>query len=302
MNILSMAGLEGARARRLFCAGRPEPVVLENFARVFTTALANPLPQPPPAMHLSTRLLLRARTFSTCHASVCTSLSSPLSYDTSWPLASPSPDEVTIAVAGTGVNFAEILQTRGLYQEKKEPPFVPGNECAGEVTQVGANVTNLKIGDQVICLARGNGYASHVTSSSASCIKLPDSARSKDLTEAAALMVNYGTAHLALTSRANLQPNEHVLVTAAAGGVGLAACELATLMGAGSVIAACGSDDKITLARTKGAQELGVNYRDLDQVRRRGGLRRCTGGDGVKYVAQNGPRTNAQVFHSFPLA
>jgi NADPH2:quinone reductase len=67
------------------------------------------------------------------------------------------------------------------------------------------------------------------------------------------LLVNYGTAHLALTSRAHLQSGETVLVTAAAGGVGLATVELARLMGASRVIAACGSDAKLSIATTKGA-------------------------------------------------
>lgn len=171
--------------------------------------------------------------------------------------------EVKVKVAGTGVNFAELLQTKGQYQEVKEPPFVPGNECAGEVTETYPG-SKLSVGDQVICLARGGAYACDVIAHEAACIKLPEKAQGRDLCEAAALLVNYGTAHLALENRANMKPGETVLVTAAAGGVGLAAIELANLMGAGKVIAAVGSSDKLKIARSKGAAEEGIIYSGLD--------------------------------------
>jgi len=157
---------------------------------------------------------LLSRSASTTGAAVCLQLGGPLVYDPSWPVSKPLPGEVRVKVAATGVNFAEILQTRGLYQEKKEPPFCPGNECAGEVSSVGEG-SPFKIGDRVICLARGNGYAGSVVADSRACVKLPEAAKSMDLAEAAALLVNYGTAHLALTDRADLQKGETVLVTAA---------------------------------------------------------------------------------------
>ena len=209
----------------------------------------------------------RALRSNTCAAAVCESLGSKLQYRLDWPISGPTSSEIRVKVAATGVNFAEILQTQGLYQEKKEPPFVPGNECAGEVMELGSSVTNFKIGDRVICLARGNGYASEVVADSRACIKLPESAASADMCEAAALLVNYGTAHLALENRANLRQGETVLVTAAAGGVGLAAVELAKLMGAGEVIAAVGSTKKLKIAQGKGAATNGVIYEGLSDQR-----------------------------------
>ena len=106
-------------------------------------------------------------------------------------------------------------QARGQYQVKADPPFVPGNEAAGEVSEIGERVSSLARGDKVIVLRRGGGYASESMAEEQLCVKVPRA--SADLVEAAALLVNYGTAHLALSRRAALQPRETVLVTAAAG-------------------------------------------------------------------------------------
>ena len=176
-------------------------------------------------------------------AAVCKKLGDPLSIVHDWKSPQVARGQVKIKVAAAGVNFADILQARGQYQDKAEPPFVPGNEAAGEVCEVGEGVETLAIGDRVICLSRGGAYASETVADARTCLKLPPSAASADLAEAAALLVNYGTAHLALTSRAHLQSGETVLVTAAAGGVGLATVELARLMGASRVFAACASDE-----------------------------------------------------------
>ncbi|GMH95149.1 hypothetical protein TrST_g3261 [Triparma strigata] len=210
----------------------------------------------------SMRPRLRFLSSSTTHAAVCTELGAPLQYQM-WELPTLQPGEVKVRVAGTGVNFAEILQAKGQYQEMKEPPFVPGNECAGEVTET-APGSKLSVGDQVICLARGSAYACDVIADEAACIKLPEAARKRDLCEAAALLVNYGTAHLALENRAAMKQGDTVLVTAAAGGVGLAAIELANIMGAGKVIAAVGSEEKLKIAEAKGAASKGVIYSGID--------------------------------------
>ena len=190
---------------------------------------------------MHTHMLRLSRRLAT--AAVCKKLGDPLSIVHDWKTPLVTRGQVKIKVAAAGVNFADILQARGQYQDKAEPPFVPGNEAAGEVCEVGEGVKTLAIGDRVICLSRGGAYASETVADARTCLKLPPSAASADLAEAAALLVNYGTAHLALTSRAHLQSGETVLVTAAAGGVGLAAVELARLMGASRVFAACASDE-----------------------------------------------------------
>ena len=135
-------------------------------------------------------------------AAVCSAIGSRLVYQTDWQIASKlKPKELRIKVAAAGVNFADLLKTRGQYQEKADPPFVPGNELAGEVCEIGEGVSNYALGDRVICLNRGGAYASETIADASACLKLPSDKPSVDLCEAAALLVNYGTAHLALTSR-----------------------------------------------------------------------------------------------------
>lgn len=204
----------------------------------------------------------RRRLLSTCRAAVCDALGAPLTLSENWSVPPLTPDSLRIKVAAAGVNFADVLTVKGLYQDKSEPPFVPGNEMAGEVMEVGDAVAQrFAVGDRVISLARGGAYAAETVVSASHCLKLPAAAASKDLAEAAALAVQYGTAHLALAHRARLQPGESVLVSAAAGGVGLATCEIAQLMGASRVMAAASSDEKISLAVSKGATEgAGINY------------------------------------------
>lgn len=190
--------------------------------------------------------------------------------------------QVRVRVAAAGVNFAEILQCRGEYQEKAEPPFVPGNEAAGEVSAVGyaASAAGFHVGDRVIAVCRGGTYASELQTDRRHCLKLPAAAAGADLTEAAALLVSYGTAHLAL-QRARLVSGETVLVTAAAGSVGLAAVELAKEMGAARVIAACGSEAKLEVAQGRGAEPVGVNYAGLGAKEFRSKLRAVAGEQGI---------------------
>ena len=211
-------------------------------------------------------------------AAVCTAIGSRLVYQTDWQIASKlKPKELRIKVAAAGVNFADLLKTRGQYQEKADPPFVPGNELAGEVCEIGEGVSNYALGDRVICLNRGGAYASETIADASACLKLPSDKPSVNLCEAAALLVNYGTAHLALTSRAQMQPGESLLVTAAAGGVGLATVELARKkLGASKIIAAVGSESKLSLTYDKGA-DAGVVYSGLDGKGFRSALKEASG-------------------------
>ncbi len=153
----------------------------------------------------------------------------------------------------------------GLYQEKIAPPFVPGFECAGEVYEIGPDTTtNLKIGDRIISFCPGGAFSEYAIVHQSLIFRLPSDAKSKDLTEAAALTTTYGTAYLALNSRAQIQAGEKVLVTAAAGGVGLACIELASKIFKAKAFAAASSDDKIKIAQSKGAESYGINYKDMD--------------------------------------
>mmetsp|Transcript_26611 Transcript_26611/g.106616 ORF Transcript_26611/g.106616 Transcript_26611/m.106616 type:complete len:387 (-) Transcript_26611:139-1299(-) len=175
------------------------------------------------------------------------------------------PRAVHVRTKCAGLNFGELLQLRGRYQEKLDPPFVPGNELSGIVEAVGSQVTRVRPGDAVIALPRGGAWAADcVLDDERAVMPLgrggagPLGVDEEDFAGAASLAVAYGTAHMALTERAKVQAGETVLVTAAAGGVGLAAVELATLFGA-RVIAAASDESKLDLARSKGAVA-GITY------------------------------------------
>ncbi len=165
------------------------------------------------------------------------------------PIAGPG--EVRVAVRACSVNFPDLLIIRDLYQYKPPRPFAPGAELAGVVDAVGAGVENVQVGDRVLlCPARG-GMAQKAVGSAANCWKIPDA---MPFDEAAALLMTYGTSQHALKDRAQLRSGETLLVLGAGGGVGLAAVELGKAMGA-RVVAAASSQEKLALARERGATE-----------------------------------------------
>jgi len=230
---------------------------------------------------LSNETALRSCLFSTkTKAIVCTALGQPLVFDENWDIGSPKTNQVKIEVVASGINFADVLQIQGLYQEKMTTPFVSGMECAGYIREIGPDTkTNLKCGDPVICVtSTGGTFARHLISSTRQVIPLPDPLpTSVDLADAAALLVSYGTAHMALTARGRVSAGETVLVTAAAGGVGLAAVEIARNLGA-NVIVAAGSDEKVQLALSRaGSGATGFNYSGCDGKKFREKLKEVSG-------------------------
>jgi 2-desacetyl-2-hydroxyethyl bacteriochlorophyllide A dehydrogenase len=136
----------------------------------------------------------------------------------------PAADEVSIDVAYSGVNFADIQMRLGFYPDAPKKPFVPGYEVSGRVVAVGANVTGLRAGDPVIAGTYFGGYASHVTIPARQVFKLPPSV---DLEHGAALPVNYFTAQLALFEMARVRKGDRVLIECATGGVGVLAIQMA---------------------------------------------------------------------------
>ncbi len=141
-----------------------------------------------------------------------------------------------------GVNFADTLMIAGKYQIKPEFPFTPGLEAAGEVVEIGAEVTHLAVGQRVLAVLRfGGGYAEEIVVDADAVVPIPDA---MDFVTAAAFPVAYGTSHFALTHRGHLQPGETLLVLGAAGGVGLTAVEIGKQLGA-RVIAAAGGPEKL---------------------------------------------------------
>lgn len=159
------------------------------------------------------------------------------------------PDEVLIDTHVVGVNFPDTLMVQGLYQTKPERPFVPGRDAAGVVAAVGANVTRFKPGDRVLAQVRWGAYADRLAAPEDRCFQVPDDV---DFVVAAAMGTVFPTVHVSLMNRANYKPGETVLVNGAAGGIGLAAVQIAKAKGA-TVIAGDIDDEKRALATKYGA-------------------------------------------------
>ncbi|KAJ8610473.1 hypothetical protein CTAYLR_007758 [Chrysophaeum taylorii] len=201
----------------------------------------------------------RLSTTTTTRAAVCESLETgTVSIRDDWPVREVGSNDVLVETKAAGINFGELLQLRGLYQERLEPPFVPGNEMSGIVRAVGERVSSVSVGDAVVGLPRGGAWARDVTLPEAAVIPLhgPRTGDAEiDFASAASLSIAYGTAYMALKHRARLDVGETVLVTAAAGGVGSASIEVARYLGAGRIIAAAGDQKKVDLALRLGADE-----------------------------------------------
>ena len=135
------------------------------------------------------------------------------------PEPEPGPDQVKVRVRAAGINFADVMARQGLYPDAPKPPSVVGYEFAGE----------LESGERVLGGCRFGGYAEYVVTDRANVMPLPDD---WSFEEGAAMPVNYATAYAGLVRYGNVQEGERVLLHAAAGGVGIAATQVAKLRGA----------------------------------------------------------------------
>ena len=169
-----------------------------------------------------------------------------------WSVPAPGAGEVLVDVRAAGINFPDLLVIDGKYQFLPPLPFVPGKECSGVVNAVGAGVTSVKPGDRVLVQVEFGAYAQQVTTKAVNCHVLPVAI---SFPEAAAMGLTYNTAHFALVERAQLKPGEIVLVTGAAGGVGMATVQVAKALGA-VVLAAISSPDKAAAAKAAGADHV----------------------------------------------
>jgi NADPH2:quinone reductase len=172
---------------------------------------------------------------------------------------SPGPDDILIRVTAVGLNFFDTLLLRNQYQMSPPLPFSPGAEIAGIIESVGANVPDFKLGHRVVAYVGGNGCREKVVTKAKNAVLIPDGVSDE---VAAGITITYGTALHGLKDRADLQAGETVAILGAAGGAGLAAVEIAKLMGA-RVIAVASSGDKLAFAREHGADE-GINYETED--------------------------------------
>ncbi len=162
---------------------------------------------------------------------------------------------VKLRVHAVGFGFPDALMVAGKYQVKPDPPFTPGSEVAGVVTDVAADVLHIQPGARVLAMTGQGGLAQECIVNAAALIPLPDA---MSMSAAAGFLVNYGTTYHALVQRANLKAGDTLLVLGAAGGVGLAAIEIGKALGA-RVLAAASSYEKLALAQEHGA-DAGFNY------------------------------------------
>jgi NADPH2:quinone reductase len=192
------------------------------------------------------------------------------------PAAEPGPGEIAVTVRVVALNHFDTLITRGKYQTKPELPFSPGGEIAGVVARVGDGVTRFQPGDRVAAYIGYGGARDEVIVAADAAFAIPAGVSDE---VAAGVPITYGTAIHGLKDRANVQPNGWVAVTGAAGGAGLAAIEIAKVLGA-RVIAVASSDDKLAICRAHGADAV-VNSSSEDV---KAALRERTGGAGVDVV------------------
>jgi len=165
------------------------------------------------------------------------------------------PGHVRVRIEYCSVNFPDALMIQGQHQYKLEPPFTPGGEVSGTVSEVCSDAQGFSVGDQVAALCFSGGFAEEAVIPMRQVCGLP---AGLNMAEASCLVGTYGTAIHALRQRAALRPGETLLVLGAAGGSGSAAVQVGKLMGA-HVIAAVGSEAKLEFALKCGADQ-GFNY------------------------------------------
>src|SRR5579862_3373827 len=169
----------------------------------------------------------------------------------------PGPGEVQVRIAARGVQYVDVLMLAGKYQFRPEPPFIPGNEAAGEVVAVGPGVTRFKPGDPVMNRVRLGAFGTLANSKEEDCDPIPQGV---SVEEAAVFRGAHHTAYHALIQRGRLQAGDWVLIQGAAGGIGIAAIQIAKLYGA-KVIATASSDEKRAACLAEGA-DFAIDYRD----------------------------------------
>lgn len=206
-----------------------------------------------------------------------------------WAMPPCRDGEVLIRVAAAGVNGPDLAQRRGHYDPPPGASPLPGLEVAGEVFMVGDGVADWQVGDRVMALCNGGGYADIVAVPSGQVLPVPDG---WSLIEAAALPETWFTITQTLVMRAGLESGMTVLVHGAAGGIGGAAIQIATILGS-KAIGVISSPDKAAYARQLGAIAT-IDYTREDVATRALGL---TGGKGVDRVVDiiGGPMTEKNI-------
>ena len=185
------------------------------------------------------------------------------------------PGEVRIAVKAAGINFADTMARVGLYPDAPKPPCVMGYEVAGAVESIGEGVSDFAVGDRVMAGTRFGGQAELVSVPANQALRLPERL---SFEQGAAFPVNYGTAYAALIIMGSLRQGDRLLIHAAAGGVGIAATQIARNVGA--EIFGTASPSKHDAIRAQGVTHA-IDYRSQDFEAE---AMRITGGEGVDLI------------------
>jgi NADPH:quinone reductase-like Zn-dependent oxidoreductase len=193
------------------------------------------------------------------------------------------PGDVRVAVKAAGINFADTMARVGLYPDAPDTPCVLGYEAAGEVESVGDGVEGFKVGDRVVAGTRFGGQAELATVPAGNVLALPDAL---SFEQGAAIPTNYGTAYAALVIMGGLSEGERVLIHAAAGGVGIAATQIARSRGA--EIFGTASPGKHDAIRAQGVEHA-IDYRSKDFEEE---VSRITDGEGVDVIMDATGPTN----------
>jgi NADPH:quinone reductase-like Zn-dependent oxidoreductase len=175
----------------------------------------------------------------------------------------PGKGEVSVKIDYAGINYAEILSRKGLYGWAGKRPYILGMEASGVVEALGESVSKVKKGQKIMVGTKSGAYAEKIVVPQE---RVALALENYTMEENASFLVNYMTAWILLVKMAKITPGDKVLITAAAGGVGTAAVQIASRYGC-SVYGMAGSEEKINLIRSLGASG-GYNYRDPDCFKR----------------------------------
>lgn len=193
----------------------------------------------------------------------------------------PGPGMVRVKVSACGLNFADLLMTRGTYQQTPPVPFSPGGEICGHIDAVGEGMDPGWRGTRIAAFCGSGGLAEYALVKADACAPAPHGLSDEDV---AAIPIAYGSSELSLARRARLKAGEVLVVAGAGGGVGLTAVELGSLMGA-RVIAIARGDEKLQAARDKGADVvLDLEAFDLETPALRDHIRELTNGHGADVI------------------
>ncbi|MDQ2764326.1 MAG: NADPH:quinone oxidoreductase family protein [Pseudomonadota bacterium] len=187
----------------------------------------------------------------------------------------PGAGEIQVRIKARGVQYVDVLMLAGKYQFRPEPPFIPGSEAAGHVVAVGPSVTTFAVGDAVMSRHTLGAFAELGNAKAALCDRVPPGL---SMAQAGVFRGAYTTAYHALLQRGRMQAGEWLLVHGAAGGIGIAAIQVAKAFGA-KVIATAGSEEKRAACLEEGADHA-IDYRSgfVEEVKQ------LAGGRGVDIV------------------